>query len=327
MSGPWRRDPRGHDRPLPRGRRRGHCAAHGVRQPSGLIGGTRHQRLPVARATGPAFIVPVYDYVLMTEPLSAAQMASIGWEGRQGLASTGNQFIYYRLTGDNRILFGGYDAVYYYGGAMGPAYEQRGDTFERLATLFAETFPNSTMSPSPTRGREPSTPARGSAPSSARPPRAASPTAPATPASEWGPAGSVHASCSTCSRDARASSPSSPWCGPNPSPSRPNRFAGRASGSPVGPSPAPTDATGAATSGSARSTGPAWGSTPECADMTRAASRPGALGCAMGASSKSAPASAIVAPDGRSAAHAPVTRAVRGAPLRERGGGVSDGGI
>ena len=87
------------------------------------------------------FIVPVYDYVLMTEPLSAAQMASIGWEGRQGLASTGNQFIYYRLTGDNRILFGGYDAVYYYGGAMGPAYEQRGDTFERLATLFAETFP------------------------------------------------------------------------------------------------------------------------------------------------------------------------------------------
>jgi glycine/D-amino acid oxidase-like deaminating enzyme len=24
---------------------------------------------------------------------------------------------------------------------MGPAYEQRGDTFERLATLFAETFP------------------------------------------------------------------------------------------------------------------------------------------------------------------------------------------
>ncbi|GAB3042987.1 NAD(P)/FAD-dependent oxidoreductase [Sediminivirga luteola] len=85
--------------------------------------------------------VPVYDYALMTEPLSAEQLASIGWEGRQGLADGGNQFHYYRLTADNRILWGGYDAVYYYGRRISSRYDQRQETFERLAAHFFHTFP------------------------------------------------------------------------------------------------------------------------------------------------------------------------------------------
>src|SRR5690606_35998170 len=85
--------------------------------------------------------VPVYDYALMTEPLSAEQLASIGWEGRQGLADGGNQFHYYRLTADNRILWGGYDAVYYYGRRISSRYDQRQETFVRLAAHFSHTFP------------------------------------------------------------------------------------------------------------------------------------------------------------------------------------------
>ena len=46
--------------------------------------------------------VPVYDYVLMTEPLTADQLASIGWAGRQGLGDLANQFHYSRLTADDR---------------------------------------------------------------------------------------------------------------------------------------------------------------------------------------------------------------------------------
>jgi glycine/D-amino acid oxidase-like deaminating enzyme len=87
------------------------------------------------------YLVPVYDYVLMTEPLSEGQLASIGWRHRQGLSGCGNQFLYYRLSADNRILFGGYDAVYHYGNRIGPSLEQRAVTFATLATLFAETFP------------------------------------------------------------------------------------------------------------------------------------------------------------------------------------------
>ncbi|MCS5731882.1 FAD-binding oxidoreductase [Herbiconiux moechotypicola] len=85
--------------------------------------------------------VPVYDYVLVTEPLSASQRASIGWDGRQGLADLANQFHYYRQTADGRILFGGYDAVYYPGGKVRSSYEDRPESFARLASHFFTTFP------------------------------------------------------------------------------------------------------------------------------------------------------------------------------------------
>ncbi|SCG50069.1 NAD(P)/FAD-dependent oxidoreductase [Micromonospora humi] len=88
-----------------------------------------------------AWTVPVYDYALMTEPLTAAQRDAIGWRRRQGLADTGNQFHYYRLTADGRILFGGYDAVYHYGNRVAPALEQREATFRTLAAHFFTTFP------------------------------------------------------------------------------------------------------------------------------------------------------------------------------------------
>jgi glycine/D-amino acid oxidase-like deaminating enzyme len=88
------------------------------------------------------YLIPVYDYALMTEPLSAAQLAGIGWRNRQGVGDCGNQFHYYRLTSDNRILWGGYDAVYYNGGRITAAQDQRPQTFARLAANFFGTFPH-----------------------------------------------------------------------------------------------------------------------------------------------------------------------------------------
>lgn len=85
--------------------------------------------------------VPVYDYALMTEPLTDAQMESIGWTGRQGVGDMANQFHYYRLTQDNRILFGGYDAIYHAGGRVKAEYEDRAESYERLASHFLVTFP------------------------------------------------------------------------------------------------------------------------------------------------------------------------------------------
>ncbi|MHB8191239.1 MAG: NAD(P)/FAD-dependent oxidoreductase [Ferrimicrobium sp.] len=87
------------------------------------------------------FILPVYDYVLMSEPLDTEQLSSIGWSGRQGLSDAGNLFHYYRLSADNRILFGGYDAIYHYGNAMSARYRQRPATFGLLAQHFFATFP------------------------------------------------------------------------------------------------------------------------------------------------------------------------------------------
>jgi len=87
------------------------------------------------------YIVPVYDYVVCTEPLSDQQMSDIGWSGREGLADHANQFHYTRLTADNRILWGGYDATYYKNNGMDTKFHSNPDTFAMLAQHLYEFLP------------------------------------------------------------------------------------------------------------------------------------------------------------------------------------------
>ncbi len=87
------------------------------------------------------YVVPVYDYVLMTEPLTPSQRESIGWHGREGLSDGNNQFHYFRTTADGRILWGGFDAVYYWNNGFGPHLENNPASFARLAEHFFQAFP------------------------------------------------------------------------------------------------------------------------------------------------------------------------------------------
>ncbi|WP_370616644.1 NAD(P)/FAD-dependent oxidoreductase [Mumia sp. Pv 4-285] len=116
-----------------------------VRTPRGSV---RADRVALATNVFPSLLartrlmtVPVYDYALMTEPLSAAQLDAVGWRNRQGVGDMANQFHYYRLSADNRILFGGYDAVYHYGRKVRSAYEDRPETYRTLAAHLLTTFP------------------------------------------------------------------------------------------------------------------------------------------------------------------------------------------
>jgi glycine/D-amino acid oxidase-like deaminating enzyme len=95
---------------------------------------------PLLRAIG-RYVAPVYDYALVTEPLDASMRDAIGWTRRQGISDLGNQFHYYRLTADWRILWGGYDAVYRYGGPVGPELDDHEPTFATLSQHFFTTFP------------------------------------------------------------------------------------------------------------------------------------------------------------------------------------------
>jgi glycine/D-amino acid oxidase-like deaminating enzyme len=95
---------------------------------------------PLLKRIG-AYVIPVWDYVLMTEPLSPAQLDGLGWKDRRGAGDLGNQFHYFRLTRDNRVLWGGYDAVYYNGGRMNDELISRPETHLRLAEHFFATFP------------------------------------------------------------------------------------------------------------------------------------------------------------------------------------------
>ena len=111
-------------------------------------GRLRAERVLLATSAFPALVaaarrrvVPVYDYVLVTEPLSAAQMSAIGWANRQGISDLANRFHYYRLTADDRILWGGFDAVYYYASRIDPALDQREESFAMLASHLLTAFP------------------------------------------------------------------------------------------------------------------------------------------------------------------------------------------
>jgi glycine/D-amino acid oxidase-like deaminating enzyme len=87
------------------------------------------------------YVVPVYDYVLVTEPLTAAQRESIGWYGREGISDASRQFHYTRTTTDGRILWGGYDAIYHWNNGFGSHLEKDAASFARLAEHFFQAFP------------------------------------------------------------------------------------------------------------------------------------------------------------------------------------------
>ena len=86
-------------------------------------------------------VVPVYDSVLVTEPLSEAQRRDIGWAGNEGISDSGNQFHYYRPTVDGSILWGGYDATYHWRSGFGADYERTMDSWTKIASHFFTTFP------------------------------------------------------------------------------------------------------------------------------------------------------------------------------------------
>lgn len=95
---------------------------------------------PLLRRLRPS-VIPIFDYAIMTRPLTDEELASIGWTGRHSLADSGNQFHYIRKTADNRILWGGYDAVYHFGSRRDAALLDRAETYNKLATHFARALP------------------------------------------------------------------------------------------------------------------------------------------------------------------------------------------
>ena len=104
-----------------------------------LVGTSAYPAVPGVRAIS-RYVAPVYDYALMTEPLGA-RLADVGWQNRQGIGDGGNQFHYYRLSRDGRILFGGYDAVYRRGGPVADRLDDHDATFGRLSQHFFTVFP------------------------------------------------------------------------------------------------------------------------------------------------------------------------------------------
>jgi gamma-glutamylputrescine oxidase len=62
-------------------------------------------------------ILPVHLQIVFTEPLSAAAHQALGWSGREGVIDSRRIFNYFRISADNRIVFGGGQPRYRWGGS------------------------------------------------------------------------------------------------------------------------------------------------------------------------------------------------------------------
>lgn len=88
-----------------------------------------------------AAMIPVYDHVIVTEPLDDVTWKTIGWSSPVGITDAGNQFHYYRPTPDGRVLFGGWAATYHFGGRVDVRHEQNEAVHQLLMRHLVETFP------------------------------------------------------------------------------------------------------------------------------------------------------------------------------------------
>ena len=95
-------------------------------------------------ARNPAFsrwLIPMYTYIIATEPLSEATWAEIGWDGSEGIEDKRVHLHYYRRTLDGRILWGGRDNTATFNNAIGTRYDRNEHIFGLLQASFAATFP------------------------------------------------------------------------------------------------------------------------------------------------------------------------------------------
>ncbi|ACZ40700.1 NAD(P)/FAD-dependent oxidoreductase [Sphaerobacter thermophilus] len=102
-----------------------------------LCGEAYLSRLPGLRRQ----LIPVYSLIVLTEPLSDAQWAEIGWENRETIGSHRFSVDYLSRTRDGRIVFGGRGAPYHFGSRIEDSYDRHEPTHQMLRRMTLEWFP------------------------------------------------------------------------------------------------------------------------------------------------------------------------------------------
>jgi glycine/D-amino acid oxidase-like deaminating enzyme len=87
-------------------------------------------------------VLPFYSLIVLTEPLSEAQWAEIGWRNREVVSSYRMSVDYLNRTPDGRILFGGRGAPYRRGSRIEPAFDRDERTHAMLRRFVGEWFPS-----------------------------------------------------------------------------------------------------------------------------------------------------------------------------------------
>lgn len=85
--------------------------------------------------------IPLYDYILVSEPLTPEQWARVGWKNRQGITDGRTFFNYYRPTADGRVVWGTSEAAYYPPNRVDPSCDHSPAHYARLEESWKRHFP------------------------------------------------------------------------------------------------------------------------------------------------------------------------------------------
>ena len=85
--------------------------------------------------------LPLYDYILVSTPLTPAERDAIGWKRGQGVVDARTFFNYYRLTADGRILWGTSEAAYFPGNRVDASCDHSPKHYAALRESFRRHFP------------------------------------------------------------------------------------------------------------------------------------------------------------------------------------------
>lgn len=110
-----------------------------LRAPRAVLATSAYTHLILPRVT--RRFIPLYDYILVSEPLTPTQRETIGWRGRQGVTDGRSFFNYYRLTADDRILWGTSEAAYYRGNRVDRGCDHSPPHYAALRASFRRHFP------------------------------------------------------------------------------------------------------------------------------------------------------------------------------------------
>lgn len=86
-------------------------------------------------------VIPIWSYAMVTEPLSDEQLGRVSWPGREGFEDKRNYITIGRPTADNRVLWGGRLAPYYFNNDMDLRHIRNPRVHGELREAFDQFFP------------------------------------------------------------------------------------------------------------------------------------------------------------------------------------------
>jgi glycine/D-amino acid oxidase-like deaminating enzyme len=86
-------------------------------------------------------VIPIWSYTMVTEPLSDQQLARVEWPGRHGFEDKRNYITIGRLTAENRVLWAGRLAPYFFANDMDLRHMRNPAVYAELKEAFRSFFP------------------------------------------------------------------------------------------------------------------------------------------------------------------------------------------